>query len=136
MTTKWIIAIAVLLALREPANSQYAAWQHSGSMFILTTPEGANLPASALEKGFPLLVRLHKDWFDQLASQFYLDGEAGLVASGSTRANALTLKLKAPSTAKHITYLKEATWNQDALLLGQNGMAALTFCEVPLEAGN
>jgi hypothetical protein len=74
-------------------------------------------------------------WFDQLASQFYLDGEPGHIASGSTRANTLTLKLKAPSTAKHITYLKETNWNQNTLLLGANGLAALTFCEVPLQSG-
>lgn len=73
-------------------------------------------------------------WFEQLASQFYLDGEPGLVASGSTQANTLTLKLKAPSTAKHITYLKEAKWNQETLLLGANGLAALTFCEVPINS--
>ena len=30
----------------------------------MTTPEGANLPATASEDGFPLLVRLDKDWFD------------------------------------------------------------------------
>lgn len=39
-------------------------WKHEGSIFILTTPEGANLPASAMVEGFPLLVRLDKDWFD------------------------------------------------------------------------
>ncbi|MBL8762085.1 MAG: hypothetical protein JNL50_12365, partial [Phycisphaerae bacterium] len=42
------------------------------------------------------------------------------------------LKLKAPSTARHITYLKEAKWSQDLLLVGENGIAALTFCEVPV----
>jgi hypothetical protein len=73
-------------------------------------------------------------WFEQLASQFYLDGEPELIASGSTRANTVTLKLKARSTAKHITYLKEANWNQETLLLGENGLAALTFCEVPIIA--
>jgi hypothetical protein len=31
---------------------------------VLTTPEGANLPASASEDRFPLLVRLHRDFFD------------------------------------------------------------------------
>jgi len=46
------------------ASAQFDGWQHSGSLFILTTPEGANLPATAAEEGFPLLVRLNKDWFD------------------------------------------------------------------------
>ena len=71
----FLIVIAALLQftlvpLRAAENKTadpstvYAGWQHSGSLFILTTPEGANLPASATEEGFPLLVRLDKDWFD------------------------------------------------------------------------
>ena len=39
-------------------------WQHSGSIYLLTTPEGANLPATASEDNFPVLVRLDKDWFN------------------------------------------------------------------------
>ncbi len=71
-------------------------------------------------------------WDDKLAGQFYLDGEKGKVASGSVAGTVLTLKLKEPSTATKITYLKEIEWNQDTLLTGTNGLAALTFCEVPL----
>ncbi len=71
-------------------------------------------------------------WREQLASQFYLDGEPGLVAGGATQANTLVLKLKSASTAKTVTYLKETRWSQDELLLGENGLAALTFCEVPI----
>lgn len=74
-------------------------------------------------------------WFEQLAGQFYLDGKPGHIVSGSTKGNILTLKLKSPSTAKNITYLKETNWNQNTLLLGANGFAALTFCEVPLQSG-
>ena len=73
-------------------------------------------------------------WLEHLASQFYLDGEAGNIVSGTTQANTLTLKLKSPSTAKTITYLQEKKWSQDALLLGESGLAALTFCEVPIVA--
>jgi len=53
-------------AQEKPAEAfaHYPGWQHSGSLYVLTTPEGANLPATALEEGFPLLVRLNKDWFD------------------------------------------------------------------------
>ena len=71
-------------------------------------------------------------WADHLASQFYLDGEKDKVASGSVSGNVLTLKLKEPSTATKLTYLKEIAWNQDTLLTGANGIAALTFCNVPL----
>jgi Family of unknown function (DUF6288)/Concanavalin A-like lectin/glucanases superfamily/Domain of unknown function (DUF2341)/HEAT repeats/Carbohydrate esterase, sialic acid-specific acetylesterase len=35
-----------------------------GEIAILTTPEGANLPATASIDNFPLLIRLNKDWFD------------------------------------------------------------------------
>jgi hypothetical protein len=59
-----ILIALVFLTLPGATQAQYPGWQHSGSLFILTTPEGANLPASASEEGFPLLVRLHKDLFD------------------------------------------------------------------------
>ena len=72
-------------------------------------------------------------WDDKLVGQFYLDGEKDKVASGSVSGNVLTLKLKEPSAAKKITYLKEITWNQDTLLNGTNGIAALTFCNVLIE---
>ncbi|MEI7952544.1 MAG: DUF2341 domain-containing protein [Synechococcaceae cyanobacterium ELA182] len=42
----------------------FPAWQHTGMVTILTTPEGANLPATVAVDDFPLLVRLHKDFFD------------------------------------------------------------------------
>ena len=74
-------------------------------------------------------------WTDTLAGQFYLDGAKDKVASGSVAGNVLTLKLKEPSSAKQITYLKEIVWSQDTLLVGANGLAALTFCEVPILSG-
>ena len=72
-------------------------------------------------------------WTDTLAGQFYLDGEQDKVASGRVTGNVLTLKLKAASAAKKITYLKEVAWKQETLLNGANGLAALTFCAVPIE---
>ena len=45
-------------------KAEYLGWEYSGSMFILTTPEGADLPSSASIEGFPLLVRIHEDFFD------------------------------------------------------------------------
>ena len=71
-------------------------------------------------------------WTDALVGQFYPDGEKDKVASGAVTGDVVTLKLKAPSTAKKITYLKEMSWTQDKLLIGANGIAALTFCDVPL----
>ncbi|KAB2642387.1 MAG: DUF2341 domain-containing protein [Verrucomicrobia bacterium] len=71
-------------------------------------------------------------WMDSLASQIYLNGEANKVASGTVKGHVLTLKLKAPTPAQRITYLKEHTWSQNDLIFGANGIAALTFCDVPL----
>ena len=45
-------------------SAQYVDWRHSGSLFILTTPEGVDLSPEAEVLGFPLLVRLNRDWFD------------------------------------------------------------------------
>ncbi|MBJ7284268.1 MAG: hypothetical protein JHD00_04135, partial [Akkermansiaceae bacterium] len=75
-------------------------------------------------------------WKDSLISEFYLDGAtAGAVASGSVSGNVVTLKLKAPSTAKKITYINENSWSQDKLFIGANGIAALTFADVEIGAG-
>jgi hypothetical protein len=71
-------------------------------------------------------------WMDALAGQIYLDGAKDQVASGSVTGNVLTLKLKAPSQASRVSYLKETAWSQKELILGNNGIAALTFCDVPL----
>ena len=64
MNKQLMTSMLAVLALLQTAFAQYQDWQHAGSLYILTTPEGANLPASASEQGFPLLVRLNKDWFD------------------------------------------------------------------------
>jgi len=73
-------------------------------------------------------------WTDVLASQFDLGEAKDKVASGSVTGNVLTLKLREPAQGKTITYLKESRWNQDTLLLGANGLAALTFCDVDIAA--
>lgn len=48
--------------------------------------------------------------------------------------NTLTLTLKEPSTAEKISYLDGMNWSEDNLLQGANGIAALTFCDVPIES--
>jgi hypothetical protein len=40
--------------------------------------------------------------------------------------------LKEASAVKKITYLKEMDWSQEKLIIGANGIAALTFCDVPI----
>ena len=67
-----------------------------------------------------------------LASEFYLDGQRGEVVSGTVSGNVILLKLRGTSTAGKITYLDSKSWSQKNLLRGENGIAALTFCEVPV----
>jgi hypothetical protein len=64
MTQKPTTSTLALLVLISTGSAQYPGWQHSGSLAILTTPDGANRPATASEENFPLLVRLNKAWFD------------------------------------------------------------------------
>jgi len=71
-------------------------------------------------------------WTDPLKTQFYLDGAANQVVAGSVSGKVITLKLKEPATAQRITYLDSAKWSTDNLLYGENGIAALTFCNVPI----
>jgi hypothetical protein len=71
-------------------------------------------------------------WSEALTSQFYLDGQAGKVASGAASGNVVTLKLSLSAAAKTITYVVDKKWDAKNLLYGKNGIAALTFCEVPL----
>ncbi|MFT5411146.1 MAG: hypothetical protein ACI9NC_003880, partial [Verrucomicrobiales bacterium] len=75
-------------------------------------------------------------WDEALINEFYLDGKKEQVASGKVAGNVLILKLKEASSAEKITYLKEMSWSQQRLLRGANGIAALTFCEVPIHSKN
>ena len=74
-------------------------------------------------------------WDNTLIGQFQLDGKKGQVVSGVVSGKSLRLKLAGPSRAGLITYLDSAAWSQDHLLPGENGIAALTFCEVPIRTG-
>ena len=74
-------------------------------------------------------------WAEPLASQFYLDGRGQQIVSGLASGNTLALKLKGPSQARAVTYLDSAAWSPDNLLYGENGIAALTFCDVPIRPG-
>lgn len=91
---------------------------------------GADRTAIVLEFDQPVV------WNDNLAGQFYLDGAKDKVAGGSVDGTRLTLKLKDAADVKTVTYLKESAWSQDTLLTGANGIAALTFCEVPIDAAS
>ncbi len=95
---------------------------------LRATYAGAAKDAIALEFDQPIV------WSDALTDQFYLDGEKGKVASGALQGNVLTLKLNGASSASKITYLKESSWSQDKLIIGANGIAALSFCDVPVSS--
>lgn len=71
-------------------------------------------------------------WKESLVSEFYPDGLNGLIVTGAVAGNVLTLTLKQASAAATISYLDSKSWSQDRLLDGANGIAALTFCEVPI----
>lgn len=82
--------------------------------------------AIALEFDQPIV------WDDLQAVQFYLDDSNEAVVHGEVTGNVLTLTLNKPATFARITYLKEMSWKQEQILTGRNGIAALTFCNVPV----
>jgi hypothetical protein len=59
-----LIVVLFFAGILTKATAQYGDWKHSGLMYLVTTPHGADLPASAVEKNFPLLVRLNENYFD------------------------------------------------------------------------
>ena len=69
-------------AFAQTASPSLPGWKHAGVLTILTTPEGANLPATAEVADFPLLVRLDRDWFD--FSQAKAGGEDVRFAAGTS----------------------------------------------------
>jgi len=76
-------------------------------------------------------------WIAATKGLFFLDRLAGKVTSGSVTGKTIKLTLTAASTAKTITYLQGADWTaagsvQGNLIYGSNGIAALTFADVPL----
>ncbi len=73
-------------------------------------------------------------WDNTLTKQFYLDGKGNNILSGTVSGKAIKLKLASPSTARQLTYLDSKSWSQNTLLRGENGIAALTFCDVAISA--
>ena len=71
------------------------------------------------------------------AINIYLDGTKGQVTGGSANGKVIKLQLAGPSKARTIDYLADNDWdgNPENLLRGTNGIAALTFCEVPIHQG-
>ena len=61
MTIKLTTTTLTFLAMLHMASAQYKGWQHSGSMYILTTPEGANLKYSPVNGTSSTVFRLMSD---------------------------------------------------------------------------
>lgn len=69
----------------------------------------------------------------ETAGHLYLDGEKSQVTAGRVSGNLIILKLSEHSNAEKITYLEGKRWaNSVPLLRGINGVAALTFCNMPI----
>ena len=131
---------------RWRAGRSSRAWSSRSSSGISTVARSPNRSPRRISSRLPYAsgakdaIALEFDqpvvWRDSLAGQFYLDGEKDKVASGSVSGNVITLKLKAPSTAGKITYLKEIELEPERPdLSAANGIAALTFCDVPIAEG-
>ncbi|MCX6875991.1 MAG: hypothetical protein NTW21_19610 [Verrucomicrobia bacterium] len=75
------------------------------------------------------------EWKDECKAMIYLDGIAAPITSGKADGNTNTLQLAAPCAAKAISYLSGKDWNgqSGSLIRGANGIAALTWANVPLD---
>jgi hypothetical protein len=75
-------------------------------------------------------------WAANLSNEFRITGSPARVTAGRADRNQLHLDLDVPAPAQKptITYLDSDRWNQSRLLKGTNHLAALTFCEVPIES--
>jgi hypothetical protein len=72
-------------------------------------------------------------WDDEVALRFRLDDDSAELNSIGGTGKIITLKLAKPSTANNLSYVRGGKWRQeDAIIWGSNGIAALTFCEVPI----
>ena len=71
-------------------------------------------------------------WHDRLANQFYLDGQDGEVASGRASGSVLVLKLRARRPPRRSRISRKGHGARRTCFIGTNGIAALTFCDVPL----
>ena len=75
------------------------------------------------------------EWDDEVGRQFYLDDRSAELNGMDGNGRVVILKLSNSSTARNLSYVRAGKWNQDhAIIRGSNGIAALTFCEVPIHS--
>jgi hypothetical protein len=105
-------------------RSAYGLPDETG-VLILEVPTGSPAAKAGLQKGDVIRTCNGQPVRTVADLQKLRDKAAGTV---------ITLQLSSPSTARSIAYLSGKTWDgrQDKLLYGANGIAALTFCNVPI----
>ena len=73
-------------------------------------------------------------WDEEIIERFYLNDDSAKVAAVDGSGKTITLKLAGPTAAKNLSYVRGGKWKQEqAIIWGVNDLAALTFCEVPIE---
>jgi len=85
-----VLLAACLLLFTSLHAEDFSAWSGHGSVWLLTDKEGADLPASAVVKEFPVVMRLHGDTFPFAAAQ--ADGADLRVSDASGRPLALEIE--------------------------------------------
>jgi hypothetical protein len=78
------------------------------------------------------------NWNERCVDQFFIGDEQLEIDAGGAEGDRVTLRLKFPWTAKDekpslLTYVDSQSWSQDRLLEGVNHLAALSFCDVPIQ---
>ncbi|MCH2181096.1 MAG: DUF2341 domain-containing protein [Mariniblastus sp.] len=74
------------------------------------------------------------DWQESAAELFQFNTEGGKVISGQADGRVVTLQTEGAGQATHITYIDGRNWNEKKRpLRGKNGIAAFSFCQVPIE---
>jgi hypothetical protein len=146
------LSIMSTLGIRPPGGCHYPAAgysefarllqplierDHYGRSFEqrITPPNLVSARCSAAHEKLLLDFDQPVVWNEQLAGQFYLDGKPVRIKGADVHGNTLTLRLEVPANVKDVTYLDSKSWSPENLLRGANGIAALTFCEVPLSQG-
>ena len=71
-------------------------------------------------------------WSNTLVSEFYLDGERGVV-EGAASGNVVTLELAATATAKTIAYLVDRKWSAETCSVGRTALRRSPSARFPCE---
>jgi hypothetical protein len=73
-------------------------------------------------------------WDEGIIGRFYLDDDSAELTAVGGSGKTITLKLAGPTAAKNLSYVRGGKWRQDqSIIWGANDLAALTFCEIPIE---